>query len=499
MDLASILESYRDEIVREWSHRLKTEVSQNYRLRPIDELIETTSEAAEANFAVIVEGDFSKIDRFIERITKMRLESGFSLSEVQKAFELYRTIVVPIFLKELEGDELLLALESLNRCLSYTIHRFSDYFQSLHERAIKEYAENLEKEVEERTRELAESEAKYRILVEEVTDGFFVLQKGRVVFANRAFSSMHGYSPDEVVGRPYTDFVAPESISEVKRFYQRRFRDGDLFVYMRLHKDGRSLPTESKVKVIHYQGKRSTAGICRDITERVEMERQIRESERLAHIGKLMASLAHEIRNPLSSLKMNVQILLKNLVLEGNDRRRMEIVSKEISRLESILEEMLDLAKPVPLKLRPVSLNDVVDASLSVLDVRFREKSIRVERKLSKKMPKILLDPDKLEQALINVLLNSFEVLPDGGHIQVVTRHLKSEDSVEVIIKDNGPGVSEEDIPFIFDPFFSKKKKGTGLGLANVKKVVEAHGGTVRAFSCRPEGLAVAMKFPVRR
>jgi len=326
MDLATLLETYHDAIVREWAHRLNTEVSDRYRQRPLEELLGTTSEAARANFAVLVKGDFSKIDRFIEKITQMRLKAGFPLSDVQKAFELYRTVLLPLLVREMEGEALLDALRKLNDCLSYTICKFSDYFQSQHERQIREHAEELEREVEKRTQELAESEAKYRVLVEEINDGYFVVQRGRIVFANRAFCEMHGYRPEEVLGRPYTDFVAPSSLEEVRRFYEGRAGGrGNLFVYFRLHKDGRSLPTENKVKVIHYQGRRAAAGICRDITERVEMERRMRESERLAHIGQLTTSLAHEIRNPLSSVKMNIQILLKKLHLEGNDRRRMEI------------------------------------------------------------------------------------------------------------------------------------------------------------------------------
>jgi len=292
MDLATLLETYQDAIVREWAHRLNTEVSDRYRQRPLEELLGTTSEAAEADFAVLVKGDFSKIDRFIEKITRMRLQAGFPLSDVQKAFELYRTVLLPLLVREMEGEALLEALRKLNDCLSYTICKFSDYFQSLHEQQIREHAENLEREVEKRTQELAESEAKYRVLVEEINDGYFVVQRERIVFANRAFCEMHGYRPEEVLGRPYTDFVAPESLEEVRRLYEGRTGGRvDLFVYFRLHKDGRSLPTENKVKVIHYQGRKAAAGICRDITERVEMERRMRESERLAHIGQLTTSL----------------------------------------------------------------------------------------------------------------------------------------------------------------------------------------------------------------
>ena len=135
----------------------------------------------------------------------------------------------------------------------------------------------------------------------------------------------------------------------------------DLYIYFRRHKNGNIFPTENKVKRIFYQGEYAVAGICRDITERVETERRIRESERLAHIGKLTTSLAHEIRNPLSSVKMNSQIILKKLRFDGNDKRRMEIIVHEISRLERILDEMLDFARPVKLNLKPLLIRHIID------------------------------------------------------------------------------------------------------------------------------------------
>lgn len=503
MTLTDLFTRYRDEIIHQWAHRLYTEVSEHYRKRPLEELFITTSEAFDAKFAVLVHNDFSKIDAFIKKITRMRLEAGFPLSDVQMAFELYRTMLVPILVRELEEPALLHALQKVNGCLTYTIHQFSDHFQSQHEKEIRDYAQNLEQEVEKRTRELAESEAKYRVLVEEINDGYFVNQGGRIVFANQAYCEMHGYTLAEVIGRPYEDFVAPESLNDVKRIYNDRIAQGeapDLYTYLRHHKDGRSLPTENKVKLIIYQGKSATAGICRDITERMEMERRVRESERLAHIGQLTTSLAHEIRNPLSAVKMNIQILLKKLRLDGNNKRRMEIMAQEIPRLERILEEMLDFAKPLGLDLQTVSINDVVESSLEVMDAKIRERRIAVTRRLSKKIRPTLIDSEKMEQALINVLLNSIESLPDQGKIEIITREEKKNGRmITVEICDNGSGVPQKDLPYIFDPFFSKKKKGTGIGLTNVKKIIEAHGGTITVSLKNPNGMRLSLMIPSRR
>lgn len=503
MNLKGILKNYRELIIAEWIKRLHSGSSERYRKRPLDELYITVAAAYDASHAVMIHNDYSKIDCHIEWITKTRLEGGFSLSEVQNAYELYRVLLLPVLVKELKGSQLSKSVEQLDRCLFYTITRYSNYFQSLHEREIKDHAENLEQEVENRTKELAESEAKYRVLVEEINDGYFVNQGGQIIFANKAFCDIHGYKPFEVIGRPYIDFIAHESVEEVKKLYEDRMsnegQSQNLYMYYRRHKNGTSFPTENKVKLIMYQGKPAVAGICRDITVRMEMEKQIRESESLAHIGQLATSLAHEIRNPLSSVKMNIQILLKNVEFDGNDKRRMEIMSAEISRLEKILAEMLDFAKPLRLYLEPTLINEIIEKCLEIMDVKIKEKSITVNRKYTRRIPWVMIDRDKLEQAIINVLLNSVEALSPGGEIGI---HTKSETSnggsIRVEITDSGPGIGEDDLPYVFDPFFSNKKKGTGLGLSNSKKIIEAHGGTVRISARRQQGTHLSISIPTK-
>jgi PAS domain S-box-containing protein len=503
MILGRILTKHRDRIAREWIQHLHRGASERYRERPYEELEQTVGRASEANFAVLVNNDYSQIDGHIEWITGLRLQGGFSLSEVQQAYELYRTVLLPILLEELDPPDLSPVLARLNYCLFYTITRFSNYFQATHESQIRQYARNLEKEVEERTKELSESEAKYRILVEEINDGYFVNQDGRIAFANRAFCEMHGYAPAEIIGREYTEFVAHESLSDVKRLHEKRVSGEEaeiLYTYFRLHRNGTSRPTENKVKLISYEGRKAVAGICRDITERIEMEKRIRESERLAHIGQLTTSLAHEIRNPLSSIKMNVQILSKNLKLDGNDGRRGQIIGREVSRLERILTEMLDFAKPLRLNREPASLNEIVDSALDVLEEKIKEKGLTVSRYRSKAIPSLLLDRDKIEQAIINMLLNSIEALAKGYRIRVVTRHpAENEGQVSVDVSDNGPGIQLEDYPYLFDPFFSSKKKGTGLGLYNVKKIAEAHGGDISVLPVRGNGTHFRLTFPTNK
>lgn len=499
-NLRSLLQASRNAIVDEWLYRLQTEVSPRYSGRPREELTRTISAAADANFHALLNNDFSQLDEVIEYIGQLRGRAGFRLSEVQKAFELFRKIMFPIIERRMDPPEAFSVLERLNECLAYTIPKFSDQFQELHESEIKKHARKLEITVRKRTKQLAESERKYRQLVEEIRDGYFVHQNERIVFANQAFCDMHGYTLADVIGRHFQDFVAPESLDELMGSYRERVVQSHgegQYVYLRLNKTGERFPTENKVIHTVYQGEAAVIGICRDITKRMAIEKRVREAERLAHIGQLTTSIAHEIRNPLSSASMSIQDLLKSLSVSGNDKRRIEILGKEIARVNRILTEMLDFAKPMKLDVEKTSIGPLVQSCLEVLEAKIREKGISVRIKLARKLPRILVDREKIFQALINVFLNSIEAVAMGGDVTVSATHLGGAVRIEIV--DDGQGIAEEDLKYIFDPFFSRKKKGTGLGLANAKKVVEAHGGKIEVRTPVSSGTAVTIDIPIAR
>jgi len=233
--------------------------------------------------------------------------------------------------------------------------------------------------------------------------------------------------------------------------------------------------------------------------ERNRMGRKDKETGNPPPLRQLTQISAHEIRNPLSSVKMNIQILLKNIKINGNDRRRMEIMASEISRLEGILTEMLDFAGPIKLDLKLVSLNEIADSCLEIIDARIKEYGISVKKRYSRNIPYVMMDHDKVEQAIINILLNSVEALKNGGQIEIITRRdMKNGGLVKVEINDNGVGIAAEDLAYVFDPFFSKKKKGTGLGLSNVKKIIETHGGTVTIAPGKKQGTHFCLSIPIR-
>ena len=496
--LEKFLINNREAIISDWIDRLMTEAGIQYAKRSHQELVRTVSAAYDANFSVLVHDDFTPIDQFIRKITTLRLEAGFLLSDVQMAFEIFRSIALPLIAAETTADEFMPIVTDVNRCLIYTIHRFSDHFQAMHHEKILEHNRRLEEKVQARTAQLEESQRKYKTLVEEINDGYFVVQNQIMVFANPAFCQMHGYELSEVIGEKFYNFIAQESRAEVILLYKKSLetatRPPRTFEYQRLTKDGKSYPTEILAKVIYYENRPSSIGICRDITQRVKLERKIRESERMAYIGQVTTSLSHESRNPLSSVQMNLQILKKDPQLKGNNKRRIDISLREVQRLEHILKELLDFAKPIQLRFKCFSLIDLLRSSIELLEVRFKEKEISVTTDFDDPIPQIRADKEKLGQAMINLLLNALEASSRGGCIKVSCRQApQTEDRFQVEVSDRGCGIPDVCMQDIFEPFFTTKSKGTGLGLNNVRRIVQAHNGTIEFENLDPCGAVFRM------
>jgi signal transduction histidine kinase len=190
---------------------------------------------------------------------------------------------------------------------------------------------------------------------------------------------------------------------------------------------------------------------------------------------------------------MNVQILSKKLNLSGNDQRRMEIVGSEIKRLEVILEEVLNFAKPMKLFLKAENINEIIGEVLENLSEKIGEKKIRIEESLDKDLPRIFLDRGKIQQAFLNIVLNAIDALHENGNLKIVSsiEKILDETIIKIEVSDNGIGIEEKNVKDVFKPFFTTKQMGTGLGLANVEKIIETHGGFIKVDSRLGQGTSI--------
>jgi signal transduction histidine kinase len=227
-----------------------------------------------------------------------------------------------------------------------------------------------------------------------------------------------------------------------------------------------------------------------------EAEAAIRRSERLAAIGQLTAGLAHELRNPLGTIRASAEMLEKNLP-EGNDlaREMTGFISSEVVRTNSLITRFLEFARPSPLKLKKTELSEVVDRAIGQLEQMRQNTRVTIYTNYSPDIRPFPIDSEILERVVYNLLLNAVQATQAGGAVTVKTREVDG--FAEIAVIDRGAGIAAAQIENIFNPFFTTKPDGVGLGLAIVSKLVDEHGGTIAVESERGKGSIFIVRLPM--
>ncbi|MFB3142662.1 MAG: sensor histidine kinase, partial [Acidobacteriota bacterium] len=236
-----------------------------------------------------------------------------------------------------------------------------------------------------------------------------------------------------------------------------------------------------------------------DITEKVQLENQLLQAEKLSSIGLLAAGIAHEINTPLTGVCSYTQMLLKETPPQDRRHEMLKKIEKQGFRASSIVESLLNLARVGDSDFQEVDVNSLMLETLSLLDHQFRAASIDVKLDLDPVLPSTLANGGKLQQVFMNLFLNAKDAMPEGGQLRVRTH---CEDSQLVVkIEDTGTGISEEDIKRIYDPFFTTKElgKGTGLGLSVCYGIIQEHSGRITVTSRPGLGSAFRVQLPLKR
>lgn len=241
-------------------------------------------------------------------------------------------------------------------------------------------------------------------------------------------------------------------------------------------------------------GMLGTAFFIKDVTQISALEEQLRRADKLSAIGVLAAGVAHEIRNPLTGMKMIVQLLAGEFAADDGRREPLGIIQKEIDRLESIVGNLLDFAKPSKPKAIEVEPAKVVEACFQLVRNQLNKQGVTFEMHVVKDCPGIIGDSDQLKQVFINIMTNAIHALSRGGRLSV---NIDSrDDHVAIAFEDTGVGIPAERLPDIFNPFMTTKEDGTGLGLSMAQRIVEEHGGRIEVQSVQGEGSTFTVFLP---
>jgi two-component system sensor histidine kinase HydH len=264
--------------------------------------------------------------------------------------------------------------------------------------------------------------------------------------------------------------------------------------------EGRTVPLEVIAAVLRDDEGELIGRIAllRDLSELQHLRKEVERSQRLAAVGSLAAGVAHEIRNPLSSLKGFATYFRQRYGEVPDDVKVADIMIQEVDRLNRVITELLEFSRPMELKRTGTDLAGLARHVLRTVEGQAREKGITVNEGLSPGFPEAFIDPDRMTQVFLNLFLNALAAMDRGGVLSVnVTRH--DEGSLRVAIADTGAGIRKEDVGRVFDPYYTTKPSGTGLGLAIVHRIVEAHGGEIRLESEPGKGTTFTILLPTEQ
>jgi len=232
-----------------------------------------------------------------------------------------------------------------------------------------------------------------------------------------------------------------------------------------------------------------------DVTDKIKMERQLVQADKMASLGTLAAGIAHEIRNPMATVNLNTQILLRDLDVGEEHQVYMLDIQKEVKKIERIISEILEFSKPRPAHLVENNINEVVLSVHELTRVQLRRDDLRVHFNLADHLPAVLIDPAQISQVVINLVINAMQAMPDGGDLTVTTQTDSTTRRVELLVGDTGLGIPNENLSKIFDPFFTNKPEGTGLGLSIARQILDKNQAAIRVSSKEGQGTVFRILF----
>jgi PAS domain S-box-containing protein len=320
----------------------------------------------------------------------------------------------------------------------------------------------------------------------------------RITRANRAFASAFGMKPVELIGR-----TCYELFHEMKEPHQKcpgkEALDRGESVRAEFFEPCLGRYLEVIASPLRDEGGKITGfvHVARDVTEDKKSEERALQSGKLAVVGELAAGIAHEIRNPLANISATAQYCLGKYELAKPLRRHLDVIVRNSENANRIIKDLLDFAKPHRVSLRLCSVREVIKKTCDVIKSRCAINRVRVKRRLARRLPLMLIEPDRMGQALMNFMINAIDSMPQGGTLIVTAESDPDKNEIAITIADIGKGIPEDELPKIFDPFFSTKREGVGLGLSLAHQIIDQHKGIIDVQSGVGKGTTVTVRLPV--
>ncbi len=365
---------------------------------------------------------------------------------------------------------------------------------------LAEQFRSTRRELEKERRDLLDLQAFKDLVFQSVGTGLIALDRGhRITALNRAAEEMTGRAAAQVVGRPWSALFGDEiALDAVAAVIDGSPRAASLHETTLRRPDGTAAPVRITFSALRAgDGARlGLIGACEDLSAIRQLEARMRQADRLATLGRMAANIAHEIRNPLASLTGAIEVLT-GPAAPGEARERLsQIVIRESERLNQIIKNFLEYARPAPLMLETVNVVDAVEEVLVLLEHRAGPGSLKIVRDF---VPPVVwrVDPQQFKQVVWNLCLNAVDAMPEGGELRVGAAAAPGR-LLELRVSDTGSGVAPGDLANLFEPFFSTKPEGTGLGLALVHRIVQEHGGDVDVRSTPGLGTTFTVTLPSR-
>jgi PAS domain S-box-containing protein len=330
-----------------------------------------------------------------------------------------------------------------------------------------------------------------------------MIEDGCYVEVNDAFERLSGYGRDEILGRTALElgiWADPREREEMVGILNKEGMIRNREVHFRT-RSGKILNMLQSSEIIVYDGRRCTIYVSRDITERRNAELMMQRAEQMKAVGEVAVGLAHEIKNPLAGIKSSIEVIHDESACMGEDREILMKVIREIRRIEMLLKDLLNFARPPRPQLALVNLNSILIGTLELsIDAGGAPSpGITVVRDFDSHLPETMADPMQMKQVFLNLILNAVDAMSEHGTLRISTRYDETSRTIGIVVADSGKGIEQELMGKLFHPFFTTKPKGTGLGLAISKRLIEEHGGTISVQSTPGEGTTFAIKIPVKQ